>query len=181
MWGHCRDGAVRYERLEVDEARLKTLLYSEACKDKTRVSVPQNYSFSLKWEYSKRKKEFINKLYSLLNERTIQYVGDDTDVDVFGAVLFTCNHEKEGGRICWECDTCEVYYITKKLMGYIDGLTFEYFGKLGVSKKGTVLKNLKASRTAEPRRKQDVDMLFRELDVFFAGKLRKIFTKANTG
>lgn len=163
---NCRSGLSGYKLLEVDEDKLKALIYIEKAKENTKAVVPQNQSFSLKQEYYKRRKEFAEKLYSLLNERTIPYIADETDVDTFREVLLTRDHMKEECRIRWACDTTEVYYITNKLMAYFDGLTFDHFGKLCISRKGTVLKNLCANKTDNPRHKSDIDSIFEEFNDF---------------
>lgn len=163
---NCRGGIGDYELLEVDEDKLKALIFLEEAKHEKQSVFPQSLSFGLRLEYRKREKEFIEKLYSLLNEQTIPYISDVTDRDTFRAVMLTRDHTKEDKRIHWMCDTKDVYYITKKLMDYFNGLTFDHFGKLCVSKRGFVLKNLVANKTDYPRHKTGVDNVFSEFNAF---------------
>lgn len=163
---NCRGGIGDYELLEADEDKLKALIFLEETKYEKQSVLPQSLSFGLKLEYRKQEKEFIEKLYSLLNEQTVPYISDATDIDTFRAVLLTRDHTKEDKQIHWLCDTRDVYYITKKLMDYFNGLTFDHFGKLCVSKRGIILKNLKASGISEPRGKQNIDFLFCEFNGF---------------
>lgn len=148
--------------IDVDEVKLKGLIFEEEEKQKEQKPFA-GVSFRLKNEYRKHEEAFVERLYSLLS---VQFLAEETRMEDFKKVLLARASNRETGRLVWVCNTQDVYYFTKQLMGYINGLTFERFGKLCISKCGKGLKNLKASRTDLPRHKQEIDAIFKELNAW---------------
>lgn len=150
-----------YQVTVIDEVELFNLVLKEG---ENKALEPAK-AFSLKYDYRKYKKIFAERLYCLLAEGPVQFIHEETVFEDFEAVLFTPDCYKEVKRIIWKCNTQDVYLLVKKLTEYINGINFDNFGRLCISKTGKYLKNLKASRTDTPRHRAEIEFVFRELEL----------------